>query len=87
MLYAYDHSMTAPERPTSPLRELASHIIEKPVNAWLIEQADHGLSTREIATALDLLTGGKVSVSHATIAVWLTDAGLTDVARRTNQYE
>jgi len=72
---------------TSPLRELASVLIARPIDPWLIEQANTGLSTREIAAALDLLTDGKVSVSHATIAVWLTDAGMTDVARRINQYE
>ena len=80
--------MTMPqlEPPTSALRELASELLGTPVNAWLIAHAEQGRSTREIAAELATRTGGKVAVSHATIAVWLTDAGHTDVARRTNQY-
>lgn len=77
----------AADRPTSALRELASELLGEPINGWLIARANDRASTRQIALELAEDTDGKVAVSHATIAVWLTDAGLTDTARRTNQYE
>lgn len=57
------------DEPT-PLRQLASILLNQPVQVWILERRGQGDSWRRIARDLSEFTGGKVDVTYETLRAW-----------------
>ena len=55
---------------TTPSQRLATVLLEQSVQDWIAGQRSLGLSWREVAETLGIVTGGQVVVSYETIRQW-----------------
>jgi hypothetical protein len=58
-----------PTEPT-PARRLATVLLEQPVGEWIAGQRDLGLSWRDVADTLAVVTHGQVVITHETARMW-----------------
>jgi hypothetical protein len=61
---------TMPPTDTTTAQRLASHLLDQPVQEWIVAQRARPLSWRAIASLLEDETDGQVLVSHETIRAW-----------------
>lgn len=66
-------------RNQSPLRTLADHLLDEPVEDWINRRRAEGIAWRWIARDLMNATDGKVDVTVQTLQNWV-EAGVEEVA-------
>ena len=59
-----------PSTRSTDKQQLATILLEEPVNDWIAERRSYGYSWREVAKMLATATDGHVVISHEACRMW-----------------